>query len=61
MVKYESCQLVHSEEYGSGMQIIPEQCRLVYSSLAPTLQSQVINNWARVVDRAKQFSCIVLQ
>lgn len=29
IVKYGPCQLVLSEEYGGGMQIIPEQCRLV--------------------------------
>lgn len=29
------------------MQIISEQCRLVRLLLVPTLQSQVINNWAK--------------
>lgn len=34
-MKYESCQLVLSEEYGSGMQIFPEQCRLNVRCLYP--------------------------
>lgn len=49
MVKYESCQLVLSEEYGGGMQIIPEQCRLPCPLPAPTLQSQVIKHGKTIV------------
>lgn len=53
MVKYESCQLVLSEEYGGGMQIIPEPCRLLCPLPAPTLQSQVIKH-------GKTFDCAAL-
>lgn len=55
-MKYGPCQLVLSEEYGSGMQIIPEQRGLGCSLLAPTLQSQVINNWAKGGRQGKAIS-----